>query len=340
MQPNLETLAQDAAWLPYAYDLQQDTLAFAHVPRDTHRRVTFLDPRYLGDAPKSQPLPLPALPAARAQPLHFIFHTAFCCSTLLARALDLPGVSMSLKEPALLVPLGYAAAVGKRTETHARALQTILDLLSRPLSPRETQVVKLSNAANLLLPEILATRPESKVLLLYSDLDVFLKGTVNKGPPGRSFARHMFTQLYPHAPLAKFKIEEMIAQTDLQLAAQAWLMQLVIFDRMAKHFGPTRVRTLKDETFLAKKADALSRVGALFKLAQPKAGWTAVASSPVFNQHAKHPDDAFNDAARRAGLERTHASHQAEIDAALAWAREIATHTGAPQSLGDTLFDA
>ena len=41
-----------------------------------------------------------ALPSAKAP--HFIFHSAFCCSTLLARAFDIEGQSIGLKEPTIL----------------------------------------------------------------------------------------------------------------------------------------------------------------------------------------------------------------------------------------------
>ena len=45
----------------------------------------------------------PAVP-----PPQYIFHSAFAASTLLARALDVPGVAMGLKEPAILNELAEA----------------------------------------------------------------------------------------------------------------------------------------------------------------------------------------------------------------------------------------
>ena len=35
-------------------------------------------------------------------PIHFIFHSAFCASTMLVRALDVPGSAMGISEPVIL----------------------------------------------------------------------------------------------------------------------------------------------------------------------------------------------------------------------------------------------
>jgi hypothetical protein len=69
----------------------------------------------------SGPVPVDALPedaiTPHTAPLHFVFHTAFCCSTLLARALDVPGSSMGLKEPSVLVD--FASVWLQRRQTQA-----------------------------------------------------------------------------------------------------------------------------------------------------------------------------------------------------------------------------
>jgi hypothetical protein len=93
--------------------------------------------------------------AERAGPLHFIFHTAFCCSTLLTRALDIPGVSMGIKEPGVLTHFAYDSALGRQPPGAIAALSVTLDLLSRPLSPGETQIIKPSTPGNHLMPQML-----------------------------------------------------------------------------------------------------------------------------------------------------------------------------------------
>ena len=80
----------------------------------------------LGETKKSAPIPLNALPLARlraeARPIHFIFHTGYCCSTLLCRALDVPGVSMALKEPQIMYAISEPVLAGKDVERRLNAL--------------------------------------------------------------------------------------------------------------------------------------------------------------------------------------------------------------------------
>ena len=131
----------DPAWTPHRYDAAQDTLAFARLPRETQRALPFLDPRYVKPELVSAPIPVSALQtfadALSTPPLHFIFHTAFCGSTLLTRALDAPGVSMGLKEPSVLVDIAAAWRREGATPKLDAVLATTLRLLARPFAPGE-----------------------------------------------------------------------------------------------------------------------------------------------------------------------------------------------------------
>src|SRR4051812_12161071 len=94
----------DATWLAHRYDPGHDAFHLRAVTRETHRAVTFLTDEYLPAAADPLVLQRAAARAAASAPapLHWIFHSAFCCSTLLARAVDLPGTAMGLKEPLVL----------------------------------------------------------------------------------------------------------------------------------------------------------------------------------------------------------------------------------------------
>ena len=338
-----QTYVDDAAWVPHQYDAGADALSFVHLPREAQRAAVFLDRRFVGSAFRSPPAPIRALPAQTirdaAGPLHFIFHTGFCCSTLLARALDIPGVSMGLKEPAVLLSFAQHWSTARQTPGALNALGVTLNLLSRPLSPGESQIVKPSNVASHLLPDVLHLRPDAKVLVLYSPLRSFLEAIARRDNGGRAFGRQIFQGFASSIPLqATFSPEEQLLLTDLQIAAQAWLMQMAFFASIIRHYGPQRVRTLNSEALLADSATTLGKVGKFFDLVQKTRDWSDIAAGPIFKEHAKEHGLPFDARAHRAQLAAAGATHANEINAVDDWARLVAQRANAPLTLGDTVL--
>jgi len=333
---------QDPAWLPHTYDWRSDTLTFGHVPRDAQRRAVFLDSRFV------KPRLSPAIPAqdlrvdevrAASGPAHFIFHTAFCCSTLLTRALDIPGVSMGLKEPGVLGSFAEYWSGSRRTPGAFSALSLTLDLLSRPLSPGETQIIKPSNVLNHIVPQLLHARPDAKALILYSSLDTFLRAIARRGLEGRAFARQVYQQFAPVIPIDNgFTQADTMLLTDLQIAAQAWMMQAAFLEAFAKRFGRATVRTLSSERFLADTAGTLTHVGQFFDLDLDKARAAEIVQSPVFSEHAKEFGRPFDAAAFEAQNKQAGAMYADELAAAKSWARNLAMSYDTPMTLGETLF--
>jgi hypothetical protein len=339
-----ENVVLDPDWQPFAYDAKADGLVFAYLPRETQRRKVFLDRRYVHDAPMAGPVSVKALPrdAVRAQagPIHFVFHTAFCCSTLLARALDIPGASMGLKEPAILGAFADACAAKPHSLDLVRSLGTALDLLSRPLAPGEVQVVKASNLANTMVPQVLDLRPDAKAIIMHSTLENYLRSTAQKSILGRAFNREALALLHPVMPLSRDLTTDILLRlTDLEVAALVWLMQMRFLNDVALRYGPARVRTLHGKTLLQRPAETLTRVGAFFDIALPNGvTWDAVADGPVFREHAKAFGRPFSAEARMAELSAAGEQHAIEIDSVMQWAQGIAAKTAAPQMLGDTLL--
>lgn len=333
----------DPAWLPHAYNASDDTLIFAHLPRESQRRAVFLDPRFLARAEKSSPVPVAEIPTAAvrdgAGPIHFIFHTAFCCSTLLARALDVPGVAMGVKEPSVLVSVTRDFATGRRRPGLPAALQITLDLLSRPLEHGETQVVKPSVVVNHAVPSFLHLRPDAKAIVLYSGLDQFLRAIVRRNLDGRAYARNMFRNFAAAIPLdTGYLPEDLFAQTDLQIAAQAWLMQMSFLESVVQRFGAARVRTLNSNSLLDDPAAVLEKVARFLELGLSATDAAAIAAGPVFQEHAKHAGVPFDAETHRAQLDQAGVVHFEELNAARAWARTLAHRCSVPTTLGDTLL--
>ena len=336
----------DPTWQPFAYDAKADRLVFAHLPRAVQRGKVFLDQRYVQDVPMSAPIAAKALSrdAVRAQagPIHFIFHTAFCCSTLLTRALDIPGAAMGLKEPAILGSFADANAIRPNSLDVTTSLGIALDLLSRPLAPGEVQVLKASNLANTLVPQLLDLRSDAKAIIMHSTLENYLRSKAQKSIAGRAFNREALMLLHPVMPLSSELTPDVLLRlTDLEIAALVWLMQMRFLNDVALRYGTARVRTLHGKTLLQRPAETLTRVGAFFGIDLPQTTtWDAIADGPIFREHAKAFGRPFDAEARAAELQAAGEKHAIEIESVMQWAQGIAANTAAPQMLGDTLFNA
>src|SRR6267154_1808610 len=90
---------------PLRIDFQRRIVQFVRMSRDTYRRSVFLDFRtqHLGTGVYEIRLDdllfgIADLPTAN-KAVHYILHTTFCCSTLLARYFELLESCFVLKEP-------------------------------------------------------------------------------------------------------------------------------------------------------------------------------------------------------------------------------------------------
>lgn len=325
-QPSIADIARDPLWLADRYDPQHDAVHFRCVTRDQHRAATFLTDEYLG---KSTDAVIIAREQAlstqgRLAPVHFIFHSAFCCSTLLARALDVPGVSMGLKEPVILNDLVGWRQRGGDARRLSQALDSALTLLGRPFETGEAVVIKPSNVCNGLSEAMMALRPEARALLLYAPLPLFLGSIAKKGMWGRLWVRElMITQLKGRFIDLGFSDEDYLGLTDLQVAAVGWLAQQALFTRMITRFGAARVAALNSEILLAEPHAALTQLSSHFRLGLGPAQVAAIVEGPAFSRHSKF--DAAFDAQARAGEQQDAANvHSDEVEKVSTWAAVIA----------------
>jgi len=326
---------RDPEWLPHRYDEAADRLHFVHASRAAHRSATFLTDEFLDGA--AQPVVLgraAALAAATPPaPVHFIFHSAYCCSTLLARAFDVEGVSMGLKEPQILNDLQGWRARGGQPANIAQVLDGALSLLARPFATGEAVVVKPSNLVNAFAPAMLAMRPEAKALLLHAPLPVYLASIAKKGMWGRLWVRELFVKIGRDGLLDYgFSPEEIIRQTDLQIAAIGWLGQLRHFAALAHRFGPGRVRTLDSEQLIARPAEAVAALARLFGLGLDDAAVVRIAAGDAFTSHSKG-GGAFGREARAAEQKNAAAVHAEEVEKVTSWAEAVAASAGQPLTL-------
>jgi hypothetical protein len=322
-----------ASWLAHRYDPGHDAVHFVETPRAVRRDVPFLTDDYLTvDQPLVVARREAITVAGHRSALHFIFHSAYCCSTLLANALDLDGVATTFKEPVILNDLVGWRHRGATPAAVGAVLDDALTVLARPFGDGEASIIKPSNLVNGLAATMLALRPEARCILLHAPLEIFLGSIAGKGMWGRLWVRDLLAkQLKDGIVDLGMSADDIFLQTDLQVAAVGWLVQQQLFATLAARW-PARVRTLDSETLLARPAESIAALGQLFELGLPDGAADAIAHGEAFARNAK--DGKSYSRADRLTAQRNAAHvHAEEIDRILIWARAVANAAGIPLTL-------
>lgn len=336
----------DADYLAHRYDEVADGFRFVHVPRAVHRNCTFITDEHLPDVDKYELISRADLAQVPVQtvPMHFIFHSAYCCSTMMARAFDIPGVSMGLKEPVVLNDMIGWRRRGADKQKLAAVFDTSLDLLARPMGDDQAVIVKPSNICTPLAIPALQLRPKSRALLLYAPLESYLQSIAKKEMWGRIWVRDVLIgTLKDGYAVGGFSPEELLQLTDLQVATIGWLSQHAAFARIIETIGSDRVRTLDSDSFLANQQTTLHALNQFFDLGIDSETMTETLNGPAFKSHSKldqAPRGAVFDAeARQQEQSQMAALHGAEIDMVVQWAQAVADSQHIAMDIDTKIFD-
>lgn len=299
------SIVADPRWFPRDMDPQTGTISFVRVERETLASQNFLDVHWDTTALPHKRISAPAVWKAldaRAPPprVNFIWHTGFCCSTAIAKALDYPGRNLSLCEPQLLVSVADVRrfVVKNRRDDLSWLSELAFRLLGRPFIPGACVTVKPAPAANFLLADA-AAKTSGKMLFLHSDCRSFLLASMRRGENRRRYVRSLFTLIQNdgNAP-AQWSQDRIAGLTDLEIASLTWQLQMAQFLRYLPQFGD-RAASLDCEAFLADPREVFARIWKFLELpgdAQERANLL----DPAFiAQHAKYPGESFSLEERR-----------------------------------------
>ena len=339
-QDDVATIVRDPAWFPYRYDAQHDTIHYIRAERETQRAAAFLRDEYLPG--HSQPVPLgrEEVMAASAEPapVHFVFHSAYCCSTLIARAFDAPGHAMGLKEPLILNDLVGWNHRGAPRDKVAMLIDQSLRLLGRPYGPGEAVVIKPSNIVNGLIPAMLKLRPQSRALLLYAPLDRYLPSIAKKSLQGRLWVRTLLIALIKEGRIdLGFRPDQYLDLSDLQVAAIGWIAQHAQFQRLVEQFGD-RVATLNSEALLALPGPSMTKLDALFGTKISAADIDAIVKGPAFGENSK-TFTSYSTTDRDAEKAKAESAYADELEWVTGWAHEVAKRNAIPMDLPGALLE-
>lgn len=310
--------AGDARWFPVDLHVPERRFGFANLDVDALERSTFLDTRLDAALSSVENVPADALAAVPLppRPPAWLFHTSFCGSTLLARALHVPDWQVALKEPLVLRRLGDARDagwdVGELTDLAAR-------LLARPWSNAGGVLVKATHAALNVAHDLLDATPASRAVLLTSSLDDFLVSNLKKPRetlekvPALAERALRAGSLHRRLPPQALQPPDLLAAVALQ-----WAAQRDVLSALATRFGE-RVRVLDFEDLAREPVEVSLACSRWWGLPAP-AEATRARAQQVAQRNAKAVDVAYGADQRAHEALLVQDRHGADLARARAWA--------------------
>lgn len=263
----------------------------------------------------------------------FIFHHAFVCSTLLARCLDQVDAFFSLKEPWIMRRL----ADTKRTPGNRcprtqwkKMFKVYMMLLARNYSGGRAPVIKATNVANNLLPEVLRYLPDHRVTYLYSGLEDFLVSNLKKpeetkqkipGLASRFAIDEGFAKAYPG-------FSRKHEWSFLQASAIMWLASLYNFRACVNRFQNQNVCTLEMNQFLAEPKDTLRTLSAFFGHDPTESEVGQMTGIEVMGSNAKDSSQVYGPEKRSLESRKILEAHGDEIRKTLSWINPLVRDLG------------
>ncbi len=338
-------LIADASWLPHRLDMGRRVVSFGRFEREALSRASFLDYRIEAAAQAWADASIDDLLAASssvrpAKPA-FLFHTSYCCSTLLSRALDRPGSVLALKEPEIVMGLSnaYRMAQHQAAQDEIHKLRNLLlALIARPHVGDECVLVKPTNAANNLVPLFAAL--DIPIILLYGDLRGFLTSVIKKGDPCKTLIRQIYrVYAMDNIGVSAIPQRDALALTDLQIAALVWRHQIELFNAVLSTPRNTTVRPLDFHTLLQRPAETLNAASDHLKLAHDVDYCRTVAEGALFRTDAKDESRTY-DATQRAQEERALMGQHADaLDLIEGWAFKLSLWNTTTKRLPSALIE-
>jgi len=305
-------------------DAATRTGTFVRTSAPALRDAAFLDgrTRYWEESPVEQDI----APIEGDVDLHrYILHVGFCGSTLLSRLLDQPAQTLVLREPQSLTDIAAYRSALDREGLHDPNLSPLLTAvcasLHRPWQAGERVVIKPSNWVNVLLPDLVTTRP-TRPLFLTMERRAFVRAILRGGPARIAFAAraavHISNGSDANATQVAKALARPVSDDDrlLTLAGLLYNFQLERLRAAARAGGWSAAHWLALEQVRADPASALRTAALALDVPPPP-------PDRALMEHAKQPGLVYSiatEAERDSALE---AEHGSRISQTLAWIDEL-----------------
>ena len=302
-----------------------ESVLLAPISDEQHRRIEGFDTAACR-VPLAQLLELYEREPTRAHRARWIFTQGYSGSTLLCRCVDAMPGCFAIHEPPVLDDWALHLATLTGADERRRWLR-VLDLLNallfRSSDGEGRVVVKVGPHVPDVMEEILGGDPRAAAIHLYTTLPAFLANTL-KDRDRREALRAVVRAPGRAAMLRRIGAPHVDPERldDAQVITYLWLTDLESYRRSPA--AGDRLHALEFDDFLAAPERGLRAFADHLGLALPVGSEQALARGELFQRHAKPGRAAsFDQSSRAAALASQLRAHDAEITAALAWARSL-----------------
>jgi hypothetical protein len=320
-------------YLAYKFNFNTEKVEFLPIERSEIRQVNSLSRQIIDSSRQLIPVSLSELaPLLKSpnqslveNPPRFIFHTAFCASTFLSRCLDVDGVSVSLREPQLLLDAANAKRLQWRSKSTGLDYQDLtklaLLLLQKHAEPSEKLIIKPINSVNNIISELLQLTGSGKSLMLYTDARNFLLSTLKKGEESKYTVRAMFDLIRCDFPqLANLRLTNTIHMTDLKVILTLWRLQIEQADQALQYFSTrNQMASVYGERLIENPLEILRAANQFLDLGIPAGQIDDIVKSDSRFNDAKNFGQRFSVEGRKEAYLKVENFYGAELENGLRW---------------------
>ncbi len=327
---HLDTAIADPYWLCYGCDPAAQRVHFVCVDDAALAGVTFIDTGWIHTRP-SVSYPLDDVWRASSHcafgPRGLIMHTAFSCSTLLARCLVIEGRLRTLRELPILSGLASAchqmrAMPASSDAANATPSDLLLDVAARlPARTFGTEQATLNKPSNVQLGaarDALQRDAESRAVVIRTGLPDFLASAAKRLKAGAQPWEGMLRALQPDLAVLHTHGAAIDRGHPLQLASTVWHLQAMLLQQIGVESCSSRVRVLDADAFLAAPLDTSNAVKD-WLAPNVREAVTEDVVTAALSTHAKQPAVAFDASRREVEKSQVNARFAALIEDALSW---------------------
>lgn len=308
----------NAKWFPVDVHVPRDQYSFLLIDHDVLEQSTFLDTRISAELDRALQVPAAEIEVdGNLNPqVSWLFHTSFCCSTLLARLLHVPPHQVVLKEPLVLRRL--ADARYSRWPIDGFIKPTV-SLLARPWDPSGAVVVKPTHAALNIGAELMAADAVSRGVILTSSLQDFLVSNLKKPPETLSKIPALIERALRASEFAsRLSAASLRPPTLIAAAGLQWAAQRELCAGMISQVGPQRLKAVDASRLLDDVGLVTSRCAKWLGSSIPEAVLQARVSE-VSGRNSKAVDHQYGAAQRSAEMRFIEGKFSTELLEARRW---------------------